>query len=303
MGLAGCVTLHDGGEPGVELTTVAYFPQETFQCGPAALATLLQDAGVDVTPESLQPEVYIPARHGSLQAELLAAARRHDRLAYVIDADTAALRRQLDAGRPVLVLQNFGSRSKPVWHYAVVVGYEAGGRAWLLRSGTTPRQRLVSRRFEASWDRADRFGLVLARPGEIPADATPSRYLIAAGGLEAAGRQAAAFQAYAAATARWPDDPAAAFAHAGAQIAAGDPSAAEASYGRLLARAPGYTAARNNLAVLLARRGCPGAARRELDRARAGDADRFAADLADTAAEIAARNTTAGADARDCPTP
>ena len=282
---------------------MAYFPQETFQCGPAALATLLQDAGVDATPESLQPEVYIPARHGSLQAELLAAARRHDRLAYVIDPDTAALRRQLDAGRPVLVLQNFGSRGSPVWHYAVVIGYESGGRAWLLRSGSTPRQRLVARRFEASWDRADRFGLVLARPGEIPADATPSRYLVAASGLESAGRQAAAFQSYAAATARWPDDPAAAFADAGAKIAAGSPAAAEAAYRRLLDRVPGHTAARNNLAVLLARRGCTGAARRELERARASDTGRYAADLADTSAEIAARSATAGVDAPDCPAP
>jgi hypothetical protein len=306
LGLVGCTALPPGRMPGVELADVAYFPQETFQCGPAALATLLQHEGVDVTPQDLLPQVYIPARHGSLQAELIAAARRHDRLPYVIAADATALRRQLDAGKPVLVLQNYGSRAKPLWHYAVVVGQEADGGAWLLRSGTTPRQRLAARRFEATWERADRFGIVLVRPGEIPVDATPGPYLLAAGGLEAAGRHGAAALAYAAATAHWPNDPAAAFAYAGTQIASGDVRAAEGSYRRLLEGAPGFTAARNNLAVLLVRRGCPAAARRELNAARASDTGRYTADLDDTAAEIAARSAAApahAADAVDCPPP
>jgi tetratricopeptide (TPR) repeat protein len=301
--LAGCATLPDRAAPGVELTTVAYYPQEAFQCGPASLAALLNDAGIDVGPDALRPEVYIPARRGSLETELLAAARRHDRLPYVIDPDTDALRRQLDAGRPVLVLQNFGSRGSPVWHYAVVVGYEAGTRAWLLRSGAEPRQRLPARRFAATWDRADRFGFVLARPGEIPAGATLTRYLDAASGLDAAGRREAAALAYAAAATRWPEEPAAAFAYAGTQIASGDLAGAEDTYRRLLDGAPQYTAARNNLAVLLTRRGCLSAARRQLDAARAGDTGRFATELADTAAELDARSAGDAADATGCPKP
>jgi tetratricopeptide (TPR) repeat protein len=301
--LAGCATRPDRGATGVELTTVPYYPQDAFQCGPASLAALLNDAGVDVGPDALRPEVYIPARRGSLQAELLAAARRHDRLPYVIDPGTDALRRQVDAGRPVLVLQNFGSRGSPVWHYAVVVGYQAGARAWLLRSGAEPRQRLPARRFEATWDRADRFGFVLARPGEIPAGATPARFLAAASGLDTAGRREAAALAYAAAAAHWPEEPAAAFAYAGTQIASGDLPGAEGTYRRLLDRAPQYVAARNNLAVLLARRGCLAAARRELDAARAGDSGRFAAELADTAAELDAHAAGNSTGASGCPAP
>ena len=302
LGLAGCTALPSPVAPGVELTTVAFHAQDAFQCGPAALASLLNDAGVDIGPDALRPEVFIPARQGSLQAELLAAARRHDRLPYVIDPDTEALRRQLDAGRPVLVLQNFGSRGSPVWHYAVVVGYEAGARAWLLRSGAERRQRLPARRFDATWARADRFGFVLARPGDIPAGATPTRYLAAVTGLEAAGRRDAAARAYAAAATHWPEEPAAAFAYAGSQIAAGDPLGAEATYRRLLEGSPQYTAARNNLAVLLARRGCQAAAGRELEAARASDSGRFAAELADTAAELES-HAAHSADAARCPAP
>ena len=65
----------------VELAGVPFFPQDDYQCGPAALATVLAHSGVRVTPEALVPQVYLPARHGSLQVEMLAAARRHDRVA------------------------------------------------------------------------------------------------------------------------------------------------------------------------------------------------------------------------------
>lgn len=48
----------------VELTNVPFFPQEDYQCGPAALATVLTWSGVNVTPEQLTPQVYIPERWG-----------------------------------------------------------------------------------------------------------------------------------------------------------------------------------------------------------------------------------------------
>ena len=61
----------------VELKEVPFFPQTEYQCGPAALATALAAAGVKVTPEDLVSQVYLPERKGSLQIEMLAAARRH----------------------------------------------------------------------------------------------------------------------------------------------------------------------------------------------------------------------------------
>ena len=71
------------GIPGArELTEVPFFPQDDYQCGPAALATVMSAAGVKVTPEELVPEVYLPERKGSLQVEMLAAPRRHGLVSY-----------------------------------------------------------------------------------------------------------------------------------------------------------------------------------------------------------------------------
>jgi hypothetical protein len=55
--------------PRVELADTPFFPQQRYQCGPAALATVLNACGVAVTPEELVSQVYLPARQGSLQAE------------------------------------------------------------------------------------------------------------------------------------------------------------------------------------------------------------------------------------------
>ena len=61
----------------VELTQVPFFPQEQYQCGPAALATLLSFQGQNVDLNELTRQIYIPERKGSLQLELITASRSH----------------------------------------------------------------------------------------------------------------------------------------------------------------------------------------------------------------------------------
>ena len=109
-----------GLPPRVELSAVPFYPQEDYQCGPAALATTLVHAGVAVTPEELVSQVYLPARKGSLQAEMLAASRRHGLMAYQLAPRLEDLLREVADGKPVIVLQNLGFGFAPVWHYAEI---------------------------------------------------------------------------------------------------------------------------------------------------------------------------------------
>ena len=126
-----------------ELTRVPFFPQERYQCGPAALATVLAAADVPVTAEELVPRVYLPVRRGSLQTEMIAATRQYDRVPYVLDPTLDAIAGEIQAGRPVLVLQNLGLRSLPRWHYSVVVGVDARRRELILRSLYGDRKSVV----------------------------------------------------------------------------------------------------------------------------------------------------------------
>ena len=171
--------------------TPPFFPQTDYECGPAALATALGAAGIDVRPEALTEQVYLPARQGSLQLEMLAAARRRGALAVRLPGTLDALLRELAAGRPVVVLQNLSLPIVPRWHYAVVVGYDLAARELLLRSGTTERQALGLTPFEHTWARGGHWAFVAVPPGELPASASEDEVTAASVAFERVAQPAA----------------------------------------------------------------------------------------------------------------
>ena len=290
-GLAACSTHRlqeaEAARSRVEIARTPFFPQTDHHCGPAALATILAASGADTTPAALTNEVYLPKRRGSLQAELLASARRHARVAYVLDPSLASLLAELERGQPVLVLQNFGLASLPLWHYAVVIGYDRERDAFLLRSGRHEKQQLAAARYLGTWRRAGNWGVIALRPGELPADGTALRFLTAVDALDAQGHHEVAMPSYESAVQRWPEESLAWFALGNNRAALGLNSAAESAYREVLQRDAGYLPALNNLALLMARRGCRRPALEMLESARAeADNGPYAAEIADSLREI-----------------
>ena len=276
VALAGCAAsppLADGLPPSaprtIELDSTPFFPQDDYQCGPAALATLLAASGVAVAPDALAPEVYLPERRGSLSLELIGAARRHGRLPYVLETTADEMVAELEAGRPVLVLQNLGVKQIPRWHYAVLIGYDAARNVAVLRSGRERRLEMKWQRFAGTWHRGGRFAMTTLRPREIPEHAPPDRFIAAAAGLEAAGQRRIAAEAYDAAIARWPQEPHAWLGRGNVAYADGNRAAAADAWSRAIMLDPTNAAARNNLAELLLDAGCLDESRRQIERASA----------------------------------
>ena len=135
----------------VELTAIPFFAQTEYQCGPAALAMALNAAGIGVTPEALVEQVYIPARKGSLQVEMLAATRRRGLIAYELAPQLTDVLGEIAAGAPVIVLENYGFRIYPIWHYAVAIGYDLERVEIIRRSGTKQRQTMPLGVFVDLW--------------------------------------------------------------------------------------------------------------------------------------------------------
>ena len=267
--LSGCATQNPETVPGpaVELDQVPFFPQERYQCGPAALATVLADSGVGVTPDELVPLVYVPERRGSFALELKSATRVYGRLPHELEPRLPAILEELQLGRPVLVLQNLGFDWLPTWHYAVIVGLEPESNTFILRSGTQRRQRMSARRFLRSWNEESSWAMVALRPGDLPASGSAAAYLRIVVDAEAFLTPEQIAVAYTAGLQRWPDDATLAFAAANHARVRGFPVEASALYRRALAAEPTHLGALNNYADLLVDEGCFAGATRQLDTA------------------------------------
>jgi hypothetical protein len=260
-----------------ELASTPFFPQTEYQCGPAALATALGAVGIEASPAALGEEVFVPARGGSLQAEMLAGARRHGAVATQIPGTLEAVLREVAAGHVVVVMQNLGLSFAPLWHYAVVVGYELDAGEVVLRSGGTPRDRLLLRTFEHTWARSGFWAFVALPPGVWPSTAQEAAVVEAAVGFERSATPVQALRSYESAVQRWPGNLTLAIGLGNAWYANGDKGRA-ADVFRAAAERHGSAAAWVNLATVLLELG--------------------ARDAALTAAQHAVNDATWGAQAR-----
>ena len=110
-------------------------------------------SGLGLTPDVLTPVVYTPSRKGSIQPAMIGGARRFGRIAYVISSPEELIQ-EVVCGHPVIVLQNLGLSWFPVWHYAVVTGYDLTSGYVLLHSGETARRQVSLGRFNRTWQEA-----------------------------------------------------------------------------------------------------------------------------------------------------
>lgn len=248
----------------VSLPAVPFYPQEDYQCGPAALATMLGQRGSTTTPEQLVPKVYLPKRKGSLQVELVAAARSEGFLVYPLAPNLDALLQEVAAGNPVLVLQNLGLNWWPVWHFAVAVGYDLQQQQLLLRSGTEKQHWVDLRAFEKTWSRGQRWAVLTLPSEKLPQTARADVWLHAASDLEQVGQTKAALQAYQKAVRQWPNEGTAWFALGNQEYALGNPVSAVQALQRSVQQQPDLAAGWYNLGWVLGEGGCQDSAQQAI---------------------------------------
>jgi hypothetical protein len=238
----------------VELGQVPFYPQDEFQCGPAALAMAMTYSGVRTAPASLVDQVWLPSRRGSLQVEMLATPRRHGLVSYRLEPRYADLLREVAAGNPVVVLQDVGPMFTQ-WHYAVVNGFDYETGTILLRSGLQLRQQMPFTYFERTWMAGNYWAMVVTPPDRVPVTATEERWLEALLGLARGKDLDATVRAYAAALKRWPDSLPAAVGLANQLHARGSLDEAAGVLRTALRKNPQSVIVLNNLAQTLSDQG------------------------------------------------
>lgn len=240
----------------VELDSVPFFPQTQYQCGPAALATVMQYRGINILPETLTDQVYLPEKKGSLQIEMIAATRKQGLMPYLLTPQLKDLLTEVAAGNPVLVMQNLGYNWKPFWHYAVVIGFDIDTKILILRSGETKRWQTTLKTFERTWARSQHWALIIVKPENIPPTADLATWLQTAYDAEKTGQLHTAEQAYRAAMTHWPDNNQPGIALANLYYQQENFAQSDEVYGRLTDQFSQEASLRNNRAYTLKAMGC-----------------------------------------------
>lgn len=264
LGLAGCVAPQTRALRAQPVATapamlqdVPFFPQADYQCGPAALASMLTWSGNAVTPDKLVPEIYVPGRKGSFGVEMFASARRHGRLMYPLAPALGSLLTALEQGYPVLVLQNNGLAIYPVWHFAVVIGADRQQEKVWLHSGRTERLEVDFSTFERTWARGGYWAALVFDPSAFPDSLDPPAVIRELALMEKGGAVKEAQAGFARVVITWPQQKTGWLGLASSSMKLGDLKLAESTLRELVRRQPQYGAGLNNLADLLLKTGRP----------------------------------------------
>ena len=233
------------------IADVPFFPQQQFHCGPATLAMTMNFYGYKITPTELAKDVFTPNLKGSLQIEMQAVVRKHGMLAYELTPELVYLLAEVSVGHPVIVLQNLSIKWYPVWHYAVVIGYDLNRNTITLHTGVNSNYQVSMSTFERTWQRANNWAIVVLPSDTLPNDRNLINVLQAAVDLEQVGQIEHANLAYRSIAKRWPNSYVAVMGMANTYLNLQQLEKATASYLRAAEIQPHQADIYNNLAYSL----------------------------------------------------
>lgn len=161
-----------------EIVGLPFIPDDDLFCGPAALSMVLTHAGRHAPFELVAPRLFLPGRKGTIQLDMLGVARTYGLTPHVIGPSLSDLIREVAAGRPVIVLENFGFSWLPIWHYATVVGFDLDKHTVIRKSSVRERSVTPMAVFENIWKAEGYWGFVLLQPGEMPTRVERDRWFL-----------------------------------------------------------------------------------------------------------------------------
>jgi len=155
------------------------YPQEAYFCGPASLATLLNQQNVEFVYGDVIGTTFTPELNGSLQLEMKATARRYGLIPYTLSPGLAPVLSEVSNNTPVLILFNLGLTPLPVWHYAVVTGFDKAEKKVFLSAPKGDQTWMSFSDFEMFSQRGGSWAIVALKPPFLPI-ASPESEMVSA---------------------------------------------------------------------------------------------------------------------------
>jgi ABC-type bacteriocin/lantibiotic exporter with double-glycine peptidase domain len=153
------------------IVTVPFIEQKDFNCGPASVAMVLRYHGVDADAAAIAREFETKNVAGTFTVDLLIAASERGMDAHWVEGSMAALKKEINQGRPVIVFLNLAINPLPRRHFAVAVGYLRYDQKdyVVLHSGDTPFLMVPLEKFSVQWKRTGNMMMTVApKPASVP---------------------------------------------------------------------------------------------------------------------------------------
>ncbi len=169
MAHASCATVITHPRDAVMIPNVPFFSQEAYQCGPTALAIVLDywhrktASGKWVTPDEIASRIYSPSARGVLGLDLELYARKQGFETRQYAGTMEDLRHNVNEGVPSIIFVDYGLSVYEVHHFMVVTGYARDG--FVVNSGRRENQFISEGELEKIWKKNGYWTLVLKPSG------------------------------------------------------------------------------------------------------------------------------------------
>lgn len=161
--LLSCATVNNIPESSQShiIENVPFYPQTTYQCGPASLAGVLDYWGIKVNPDEIAGEIYSESARGTLNIDMVLYAQGKGLKATQYDGSMEDLRKNIESGHPIIILIDYGFSLYQVNHFMVVIGYNEHGV--IVNSGKDKGKFMSEKDFMRSWKKTKFWTLLIKK--------------------------------------------------------------------------------------------------------------------------------------------
>lgn len=145
------------------IRNVPFVRQKDKFCGPAALASVMNFYGQNISQDQVAKEIYSPELKGALISDMENFARKMGYNASTINGDENTLISLVDEGIPSIILVDLGIWVVSVPHYYVVYGYNESKETFIINTGFTSNKKIYYKDLDKEWEKMNRLMLIVRK--------------------------------------------------------------------------------------------------------------------------------------------
>jgi ABC-type bacteriocin/lantibiotic exporter with double-glycine peptidase domain len=161
--MSSCLSVHGIRESSSNtiIKDVPFYSQESYQCGPASLAMVMNYLKVMVKPEEIADDIYSKSAHGTLNLDMVLYAQRKGLSALQYKGNMSDIHKNITDGTPLIVMVDYGFSFYEESHFMVIIGYNEYGI--IVNSGKKKDHFIPEKEFLKAWEKTNYWTLLVRR--------------------------------------------------------------------------------------------------------------------------------------------